>query len=950
MASERQENTGDDATLKAPESAFGGALGAAPGSALGSGGERADESTSLTAVPDIGMPAAPEGDLATTPSVPSQSQPSRSSSTAGSTASSQGDFSPEGYLLPGAKLEQWGGEIESLISFTSGEADVYTARKENVLYAVKLYRIGVVPKGDIVEKLMGVDHPGVVRTHRCGQHWGRFYEVLTFCPGGALNKRDMQGQYTYLPLSSSLFARVVDKLNEGLRHLHAHGIVHRDIKPGNILVRDLNAADVMLADFGISSLLDVDGGKTERMTSEARTEGFAAPEVYSGITRREVDFYALGVTFYILLTGKDPFHGLNPRQIMCTTVQGRTVEHMFSMPEAAVLDDRTRMLLKGLLCTQNSKRWGYDQIRRWVAGEDVAVASGSVVELPVFRYGEVELKTPQDMAEACLRGRDTELWSKFLLTGEITAWVTQFDRALALSVRAVAEWAAVEGRASLGLQRVAWLLDNDLPWVSPGGRAVTTPEELASALRNEGPALQPVLCDESSSLWHWMEARERLEPVAQWARDWFRRKNRPFANLLEGLILKVRGTDTFTFDDGTAISSLFDLNTLPHGRQAALMDALNLALSTPYSALRLWVELKERLAADRELLAFLDETGHANARALCEILPRFGYMRHGEWAYRGECIQSSSGSRLPHGLGSALRRDGTRHLGFWQEGVRQGRGLCRFGNGLLYEGNYENGVESGWGRLKKDKAWMYEGSFAFGAQNGQGRLTLVAGDIFEGQFQSGSLEGFGTHVNGRKDALYVGSWSAGKREGTGLFVQADGSREQGEWRKNKLHEGDRLRFYEREGRYRRERVHAGRVVWQQDVSFLTRQQCLQKHLPKAVAPAATATASLLALVTLSPYLPFSAHVGLAAFAFLSLAFAGGTWLQRLVRLLSGRTTDGRGHTISDWSDSTRMAAKGFAQAKFAALQSATRSGSPSPSPSGSQPGSRPQATPRRPAA
>jgi hypothetical protein len=451
-----------------------------------------------------------------------------------------------------------------------------------------------------------------------------------------------------------------------------------------------------------------------------------------------------------------------------------------------------------------------------------------------------------------------------------------------------------------------------------------------------------------------MEARESLEPVAQWAREWFRKNDRPFETQLEGLVLKVRGTDTFVFPDGSSIGSLFDLGTLASALKGTLDAALDSGLASPHTSLRLWVELKEILAADRELLAFLDEIGRANAASLRDVIARFGYLRHGEWTYRGECIVGESGARVPHGLGSALRRDGTRYLGNWRNGVRQGQGRCRFGNGLVYEGAYENGVEAGFGRLRKDKAWMYEGSFAQGAQNGAGRLTLAGGEVFDGQFRAGSLEGPGLHMNSRGDAIYIGGWSAGKREGAGIFVQVDGTREQGEWRKNRLFEGERLRFHEREGRYRREYVRGGKSVFVRDVSFMTRRERLQSALGRALAPAGTVVATLAALVTLAPIVPFSAHVGLAAFAFFTLVFACGARLRECIGIFAGRMLDARGHAITDWDDSTRRAAKAYAHSRLlsvAPARSRPMSAAPARSP---QPSAAPertaQATPRRPAA
>jgi len=146
-----------------------------------------------------------------------------------------------------------------------------------------------------------LDVEGVVRALALERAGTQLAVVLDWCEG--VNLEEFAAGR---PLPVDEFLEIAVQLARTLADVHAQRVIHRDIKPTNVLI-DPNTGAVSLADFGISVLLE---SERERINDPAVLEGtlpYLAPE-QTGRTHREVDFrsdlYSLGVTFYELLTGR----------------------------------------------------------------------------------------------------------------------------------------------------------------------------------------------------------------------------------------------------------------------------------------------------------------------------------------------------------------------------------------------------------------------------------------------------------------------------------------------------------------------------------------------------------------------------------------------------------------------------------------------------------------------
>jgi serine/threonine-protein kinase len=160
----------------------------------------------------------------------------------------------------------------------------------------------------------GFSHPNAVATYDAGEEDDELYLVMELVEGPSLSTRLLGGR---LPLGEAL--AIADGVLAALGAAHAAGIVHRDVKPGNVLLGRGGA--VKLADFGIARRLDERADLTTIGTFVG-TAKYTAPEQITGEpTTPATDLYAVGIVLYEMLAGVPPFDGPTP---MATAVAQQT--------------------------------------------------------------------------------------------------------------------------------------------------------------------------------------------------------------------------------------------------------------------------------------------------------------------------------------------------------------------------------------------------------------------------------------------------------------------------------------------------------------------------------------------------------------------------------------------------------------------------------------------------
>jgi serine/threonine-protein kinase len=218
------------------------------------------------------------------------------------------------------------------------------------------------------EAAAGLDHPNIVPIFELGQEDGQHYFTMRLIEGGSLERR--LGSFHDDPRAA---ARLVLVLAKAVRHALQMGILHRDLKPGNIL---LDAqGEPHITDFGLAKRIDAN----EDVTSPGEILGtlaYMAPEQAAGGAKRlgtAVDVYGLGAILYALLTGRAPFVGKNAAD---TLLQVRAQEPV----DPGVLNPKVPVELAAiaLKCLEKDPARRYesprtlaDDLSNWLEGRSV---------------------------------------------------------------------------------------------------------------------------------------------------------------------------------------------------------------------------------------------------------------------------------------------------------------------------------------------------------------------------------------------------------------------------------------------------------------------------------------------------------------------------------------------------------------------------------------------------
>ena len=244
-----------------------------------------------------------------------------------------------------------------------GEADLLLVddRAGRGQFVVRLYRHQDIPFDTAkLDRLRAADRRHLIGLLDYGQGHGYSWEILEYAAHGSLEELIR----TRTPID---VLQVFDQVSAAIGYANDQGMVHRDIKPGNILVRSREPLDLVLADFGLTRFLTA----TRNMGTTSRTSAYAPPEAASGESSRASDWWSLGVMLVELITGLNPFQ----RPDGSWQDDRMILNHLlkYDIDVSGVTDPRWNLLCRGLLTRDPRKRWGARQTAEWRAGGSPAV-------------------------------------------------------------------------------------------------------------------------------------------------------------------------------------------------------------------------------------------------------------------------------------------------------------------------------------------------------------------------------------------------------------------------------------------------------------------------------------------------------------------------------------------------------------------------------------------------
>ena len=236
--------------------------------------------------------------------------------------------------------------------------DVFKARntKAGEIVAIKILSEDLCDNPRAIERfkreirqVIQLDHPNLISAYTCGEYKGRLYYVMEYVDGVTTQKELLANG----PYDEARAVDIMTQVAKALEHAHQYHIIHRDIKPDNIMVTADGGAK--LCDMGLAKSAE----SKSKVTMEGTVVGtphYMSPEQAQGEEDLDTrsDIFSLGATFYHFLSGTFPFEGQNPVTIMTRVIQEDPTPIQELSPEVS---DATCALIAKMMAKDRNKRY-----------------------------------------------------------------------------------------------------------------------------------------------------------------------------------------------------------------------------------------------------------------------------------------------------------------------------------------------------------------------------------------------------------------------------------------------------------------------------------------------------------------------------------------------------------------------------------------------------------------
>ncbi|MGN1338859.1 MAG: serine/threonine-protein kinase [Oscillospiraceae bacterium] len=352
-----------------------------------------------------------------------------------------------GTTLPGGYV------INRRLNAPAGEADIYICERDGCEYVAKIYRRAIAVKSEVIAALQEVHCPYVAPLYRSDVFGGLPFEILPYYRNGSLLGRRFSFE--------ELKRRIIPELNEALAALHDVGVIHKDLKPSNIMLTD--SGDIAIIDFGISSVQS--SGSTVVVTSTGMTPEYSAPETFRKLFLEESDYYSLGITLYELFCGKTPYTDMSAEEIArYTAIQRIPLPEDMPKPLKDLISALTYYDITNRRRKSNpNRRWTYDEVQNWCADipQPVPGEGAEPVQraFPVYTFMNRRLTSLHEVVSEFTL--NWEQGKKDVFRGILSGFLKPYDPQLAGYVLDAEEEAAAGGDPDIAFFKLIYRLDPD---------------------------------------------------------------------------------------------------------------------------------------------------------------------------------------------------------------------------------------------------------------------------------------------------------------------------------------------------------------------------------------------------------------------------------------------------------------------------------------------------------
>ena len=387
--------------------------------------------------------------------------------------------SPESIYIIDENEYQYSNDIST---GDSGEADIILVDNNNKSYALKLYKGNRQPNTKVLERVKALRDSGFV--------------IPIYSFGNCTRKND-GAIFTYELMEyiarPSLAQFVINHNEDTFRKIalnaavcidlcHKKGILHKDIKPGNFFLTDINKGSLLIADFGVSTLLDENGYS---YTKQSGTTTYNAPEMYNADVNKvrlttKTDFYALGIMLMSIWMGESKFRAeMGDKMDKNRVFDLRIKKAKGELPYPKDLSDNLLLLIKGLTVPDEENRWGFEEVIKWSTGKlkmaDMAIA---IHDKP-FVFNESSSKVAHSPEElAAFMAEDRYYALRILKRGKVSEWLHACNRDnLSTNIDEIVD---NERDDNACVMRSVYLLDPDMPLYGHDDTPCRTLEEIGN--------------------------------------------------------------------------------------------------------------------------------------------------------------------------------------------------------------------------------------------------------------------------------------------------------------------------------------------------------------------------------------------------------------------------------------------------------------------------------------